>query len=559
MRKTKIGKIISLVLAFTLVSSMLAACGGDKDSSSGADGKTATTTAAGGDATTAAPVAAGKSWEKDMTPITFDWYVNETWFDSPAGNMAVTSIKEQTGIDINFIVPVDAAQQMNTMIASNTLADLVTMGWYDGNVPVLSTPQYTHALNELADQYDPSFYDVVSKDVMNWFKQEDGNTYGYPCNATSEADIEKGLLTNRTFLVRKDIYEAIGSPDMRTPEGFLKALADAKAHTPKADNGSPLIPYGTFQFGPTGNTGFEDMLLEFLNVPREIDGQFFPVNMGNPSPEYITWLKTFRKANEQGLLATDIFIDGREQIEEKIQQGRYFALMYQAQDAMNPLGNLYKNNPGQIYMAVDGPANSKLDAPKLSVSGYSGWELTMISKNCKAPERAISLMTWGYTDGAGQDALYVGKEGVTYDVVDGKNVIKPEIDAMKTSDFPNFKKQYNLYNEIWMFAKTANVLAWEPEPTAPFDQYKQWKKGKSGFYGQYDNVAPPSDSDEGDTGARVSTKWGEVLPKLLQAKDDAEFDKIWADFDKYKTDNGYDQYLEFVRGKVAENKAKLGI
>lgn len=551
----KYGKIVSLVMALTLISSTLAACGGDKKSSSD---PAVTTKAAVGDATTATPTG-GKSWEKDTTPITFDWYVNETWFDCPEGNMALTAIKEQTGIDVNFIVPVDAAQQMNTMIASDTLTDLVTMGWYDGNVPLLSTPQYAYALNELADQYDPSFYDVVDKDVLNWFKQTDGNTYGYPCNATSPADLDRGLLTNRTFLVRKDIYEAIGKPDMRTPDGFLKALADAKAHTPTIDNGASLIPYGTFQFGPTGNTGFEDMLLEFLNVPRELDDKFYPVNKGNPSPEYITWLKTFRKANEQGLLATDIYIDGREQIEEKIQQGRYFALLYQAQDAMNPLGNLYKNNPDQIYMAVDGPANSKLDTAKLGVSGYSGWELTMISKKCKAPERAISLMTWGYTDDAGQRALYVGKEGETFDMVDGVAKIKPEVDAMKTSDFPNFKKQYNLYNEIWMFAKTANVIAWEPEPTAPFDQYKEWKKGKSGFYGQYDNVEPPADSDEGDTAAKVANKWGEILPKLLQAKDDAEFDKIWADFEKYKTDNDYDKYLEFVRGKVAENKAKLGM
>ncbi len=28
------------------------------------------------------------------------------------------------------------------------------------------------------------------------------------------------IISNQTFLVRKDIYEAIGSPDMTTPEGF---------------------------------------------------------------------------------------------------------------------------------------------------------------------------------------------------------------------------------------------------------------------------------------------------------------------------------------------------
>ncbi len=544
MKKLNFSRIISLLTALTLMVAMLAAC---------------TQKPVDTNTSSAAVSSAEKPAEKDLSPITIEWYINESWFDAPSGNLALEMIKEQTGVDVKFIVPVgDAAEKLNTMIATNVLPDLVTLGWYDAKVPDLSTPEYAYSYNELIDKYDPTFYDVIDKNVFNWYKQDDGKTYGYPCNSVAPADIDAGLTSNRTFLVRKDIYTAIGSPDMRTPEGFTKALEDAKKAFPKALNGQPLIPFGTNPFTVTGNNGLEDVLLEFLSVPREINGEFFPTNCGNPSPEYIRWLKAFRLMNEKGLIPTDVFVDERAQIEEKVQQGRYFAMLYQAQDAMNPLGLLYKNNPDSSYIAVDGPSNTNLDAHKLGVPGYSGWEITLVTKNCKAPERALALLKWGHTTEEGQKALFLGKEGVTYDVVDSKPVIKDEVAKMKNEDMGGFKNKYNTYNEIWMFAKTSNLIAWEPKPLMPFAQYKEWGVGKAAFYGEYDNIAPPAETDEDIISKKVLAKWAEILPKLIKAKSDAEFDKIWADYEAYKTSNDFDKLLSYNRQKIAANKAKLG-
>ncbi len=38
-------------------------------------------------------------WKKDTSPITFDWYVNETWFENPEGNLAHELIKEKSYSD----------------------------------------------------------------------------------------------------------------------------------------------------------------------------------------------------------------------------------------------------------------------------------------------------------------------------------------------------------------------------------------------------------------------------------------------------------------------------
>ncbi len=559
MKKIKIAKLLCLVLALTMAVTLLAACGGSQPTSSSDTSKasdTAAVSTGAAESTTAAEEEPG--WKKDTSPMQLDWYVNETWFDNPKGNLAHELIKEQTGIDINFIVPVgNAGQKLNTMIASNSLPDMVTLGWYEQQVPQLSTDAYTYPLNELADKYDPYFWKVAAPDIVNWYKDKDGNLFGYPCNGNTPDDNTKyNVISNRSFLVRKDIYEAIGKPDMRTPDGFLNALKAAKEKFPKVDNGQALIPFsGTF-FTSIGNNSYEDILLEYLAIPREIDGKFYDTRCGNPHPDYINWLKTFRKAHEIGMMPTDVFVDDRTKIEEKIQQGRYFALFYQWKDAMIPLGQLYTNKPEETYISVDGPANSKLDPPMLSTTGYSGWELTMITKNCKNPDRAIKFMSWGMSED-GQKALYLGREGETYDMVDNKPVIKPEINKMKNSDMATFKKKYNTYGEIWMFNSSMMNL-WEPDPGQPFNQYREWAKGKSSHYGVYDNNRPVADSDEGEILAKAENKWGEILPKLLMAKSDEEFDKLWKDYEDYKTSIDYQKALDYQRTKVAENKAKVG-
>ncbi|MFA9380896.1 MAG: ABC transporter substrate-binding protein, partial [Acetanaerobacterium sp.] len=335
------------------------------------------------------------------------------------------------------------------------------------------------------------------------------------------------------------------------------ALQDAKAQFPTGVNGQPLIPYGSTWFTATGNNGFEDMLLEFLAIPREIDGQYFDTKCGNPAPDYINWLKTFRQAHELGLMPTDIFVDDRTKIEEKIQQGRYFALMYQWKDAMNPLGQLYTENPDSVYISVEGPANSNMDAAKLGVPGYSGWELTMITKNCKDPARAIRLMSWGMGPD-GQAALYLGVEGESYDMVDGAPVIKDEVNTMKNLDMATFKEQYNTFGEIWMFNTSAMNL-WEPDPGLPFTQYREWGLGNAAHYGEFDNIRPPADSDEGDILVKAEAKWGEILPQLLMADTDEAFDEIWSNYEDYKESIDYQKALDYQRVKVAENKAKLGM
>src|SRR5690606_17161545 len=165
----------------------------------------------------------------------------------------------------------------------------------------------------------------------------------------------------------------------------------------------------------------------------------------------------------------DIFIDKRPQMEEKIAQGRYFAMLYQRSDMQAQQLGLYQNDPDSVYIAVDGPANSNLDEPTLAGDGLSGWTITLISKNVKDPERAIRFMSYLISE-EGQRDMYLGPKGVTYDTIDGKDQFKPEVLELLNSDRTAFDQKYGASHTFWMLMDTDMQLQWQPPTSEPFKQ-----------------------------------------------------------------------------------------
>ena len=95
-------------------------------------------------------------------PVTLDWYINYSWFSTPWGeNLVSQTITEETGVDIHFITPLgNESEKLNALIASDSLPDLITLGWWEPQVSEMTENGMVYALNELADSYDPYFWEV---------------------------------------------------------------------------------------------------------------------------------------------------------------------------------------------------------------------------------------------------------------------------------------------------------------------------------------------------------------------------------------------------------------
>jgi putative aldouronate transport system substrate-binding protein len=492
-------------------------------------------------------------------PVTFDWYINFSWFARQWGDSAVSKyITEKTGVDIRYIVPAgNEAEKLNSMIAGNTLPDLITIGWWEGQVPMMIDSGLVLPLDELAQKYDPYFFKVANPQKLGWYRQDDGHVYGYPNASYTPQDYDKlkGKLTsNQTFLVRKDMYEALGKPDMTTPEGFLAALRAAKAKFPSV-GGQPIIPIGFMEFGDTGCASLEGYLQNFLAIPYEKDGKIYD---RSTDPDYVKWLKVFRQANEEGLIATDVFVDKRSQIEEKAAQGRYFAMLYQNWDMQAAQMALYNQDPNKVYIAVDGPKNSKKAPHTLAGQGIAGWTLTLISKNCKDPARAIQFLTYLISE-EGQMDTYFGIPNVTYTMKDGKPELLPEVAELDAKDKNAQETKYGVQYTYWMLMDNPWADQWGAKYSPALAQPQLWTRPYVKSFAAYDNLQLTTGSDEALIAEEISRRWGRDLPRLIRAKSEAEFDQIWNELQKFKQDKGIAKVQAVQTQKMVVNKQKLGM
>ncbi|MBO7356898.1 MAG: extracellular solute-binding protein [Lachnospiraceae bacterium] len=499
----------------------------------------------------------GKEEVVDNEPITFDWYINYSWFVTGwGGNVVSDKITEETGVSVNFLTPVgNEAEKLNAMIASDSLPDIITLGWWEPQYTEIIEGDMVYALNELADKYDPMFYEVANDDVIKWYTMEDGNIYCYPNSSYTREDLEThdNIPSNQTFLVRKDIYEAIGSPDMTTPEGFHDAVVKASKMFPEI-GGESLIPVGAHTFDDGGCVSFDQYLQNFLAVPFEQDGIFYD---RNTDPEYLRWLKMFRLLQEEGYLNADIFVDTRTQMSEKIEKGRYFCMLYQRTDLADQEKLLYSRDPNKIYIAVDGPKNSNGDDPVLPSTGITGWTVTMISKNCKDPGRAIKFMDYLMSE-HGQKLLYLGVEGVTYTEEDGKIEIVPEVKELLNRDREEYDEKYAADDTYWMLQNNVMQLQWKLEPEEPLKQLAEWTYPYTTYLGQYEFIMSQN-TEAGVISDKVDKLWGETIRDLLLASSDEEFDEIVEAYKKERNALGFNKVVAEKSRQIRENKKKLGM
>lgn len=497
-------------------------------------------------------------WQKHSEDeVTLDWYVNYSWYTTPWGENAVSkAITEETGVNINFIAPIGSeTEKFNAMIASDSLPDIITLGWWENQLDEMIDKGMVYALNELADEYDPYFWEVADGEVVSWYTRDDGNIYCYPNSSYSPSDYEEheNIGSNQTFLVRKDIYEAIGSPDMTTPEGFKDAVRKATEMFPEV-NGEPLIPIGAHEFNDSGCVSFDQYLQNFLAIPYEKNGIYYD---RYTDPEYIRWLKTFRELGAEGYLRNDIFIDQRTQMEEKLVNGRYFCMLYQRTDMAAQQKTLYANNPEMIYMAIDGPKNSAGDDYILPGNGINGWTVTLISKNCERPDRAIELFAYLMSE-HGQLMTYKGIEGVTYDWVDNQVVVKPEVEQLLITNRKEYDRLYGADSAYWMLTDNVMAMQWQEELQGPTAQLEEWTYPYTHYLGQYETVFE-ANSEAGIADINIKKLWSETLPKLLLAPTEEEFDLIFDEFVKSRDRMGYHSMMEESTRQMTQAKEKLGL
>lgn len=485
------------------------------------------------------------------------WYVNYSWYNTPWGGNAVSdTVTKKTGVDISFVSPDGSeSETLNALIAADSLPDLITLGWWESQVHTVIDKGLVYPLNELAEEYDPYFFEVADPDRLAWYTQSDGNVYCYPNSSYTIKDYERGqgAVSNQTFIVRKDIYEAIGCPDMTTTEGFANAVRAAAEKFPEV-NGKPLIPVGAHEFTERGCDSFDQFLMNFLAVPFEKDGKYYD---RYTDPEYKRWLLMFRELGEEGLISGDIFIDKRVQMEEKIRDGRYFCMIYQRTDIADIERQIYAADPNSVYIAVDGPRNENGDSHTLPGGGINGWTVTFISKNCKRPDLAIKLMSYLMSE-EGQKLIALGIEGENYNMVDGRAVLTEDTQRLLSDNYLGYLETVGANDAYWMLQDNRIQDRWMPKDIQPLAEMKEWARPFTVYTNQYDVYFTPG-SEANIAKGKIDTIHGEMLPLFILAPSEEEFEWLWDLYVQRREESGLELMLEESTAKMNEAKARLGI
>ena len=201
------------------------------------------------------------------------------------------------------------AWQLDTKEETSKLTWYVNADWWN-----------TSWGEDLVDNYDPYFYQVASEDSLNWFSLSDGKTYGYPDYSNTQEDYDSGdIFVKSAFVIRSDIYEALGEPEMQTQEQFLDVLSRIKEEFPD------VIPLGFNNFETDGTSSLGDVLQDFLGVPlANEDGSFYDRNLDE---DYLSWMQTLNEAYNNGCISDDSFTDDNTAWQEKISIGKYGCIL----------------------------------------------------------------------------------------------------------------------------------------------------------------------------------------------------------------------------------------
>lgn len=348
--------------------------------------------------------------------VVLEWFVNSTNSAQsyPARDTLVEQIiYEKTGVRVNmtFAASEDGSQLAN-MIAGDSMADIITFGPDLTSGPLGLMNQMVeegmlYSWQEL-DKLNPGLLDACRPDVVGWWSSPDGNLYGYPNSCTNEQDLEDNPYAEQplsVIIIRKDMWEQLGSPDMSTPAAFLEACKRAEEEIGQY-NGYDIIG---FQCKAGVVKSIADVS-PYFSVPFENEDGTYSFSWDQPT--FKECLAFFNEAYRTGLLRESNFSDTEEIVEEHVAQGRVFALVCNGVQYRNGMYKAYEADNSITYVCpVLG--NSQGQPPTLSASTSRGSMPTVVPKSTKYAKEIAKLLTYLISD-EGQLLLYLGVEGETF-------------------------------------------------------------------------------------------------------------------------------------------------
>lgn len=531
-------KLISVLLAATMMAAMFAGCGSNAastDAKENADG--ADSTEAGG--------------VKEFT----------AFFAVPGSeinddNEIQQIIADKTGVKVKetWLTGQTAEEAVGMMITGGELPDFICGGsgqsqLYDADVLV--------ALDDYLDDY-PNIKNFFTQQQWDQLRQDDGHIYWIPQFSNIKGEEKVCTHNDEAFWIQARVLKWADYPEIRTMDQYFDLIERYNEANPTMEDGTENIPYTILC------DDWRYFCLE--NAPQFLDG--YP-NDGSciVDPETLTVIdynttdtavKYFQKLNEEyqkGIVDPESFTQTYDEYIAKLSTGRVLGMIDQWWDFAYTAGDAIK----QAGLDAQGcdyiPLPITIDESVKNQWHCSGGVLNVsdglaITTSCEDVEAALQFVD----DLLSQDIhnlRFWGVEGVDYNVDDNGEFYRTEEQRTRAVDTAYKASHTCTYSYFPQYSGTSDdgINANKPDGQANefFDGLNDDVKEAFSAYGAETyvdmigtNEAPGawypmwsySNSFTTDTeGGMAWNKIGEIkheyLPQVVMAKD---FDAAWAEY-----------------------------
>ncbi len=393
----KVRKIISLVLAFLMLFTLLIGCGKQNTQQAGNSTPTSTPTPA----VTATPEPTPPPKEK----VKLSFCLSQTGWGGEAVDPELMSeveavIEAKTTVDLEVIAPPQSSynEKLNVMLSSDSAPDIFAVRKSMDNIQVYAARGYTRALDDLLPNF-PNITSQVNKDYWN-FVTVGGKIQGVPMYVPM----------NKNIWLRKDMLDKYGVNLSTTP------TTDEFYTEMKKIAGSGVIPF-TFPKFLDNLPFFTNPFGAYFGIGQDSSGKFYD---GFNTPEMKEALTYITKLYADGIWDQEFLTNENAMIREKFYSGLAASVL----DYWNRF----------IYFSVE---SAKVNAstefvPIYELRGPTGKggnlneainDVLAISPKCKYPDRAMEVIDYYVYSEEGVMLRCLGVENKHYTIENG--AIKP--------------------------------------------------------------------------------------------------------------------------------------
>lgn len=576
--KNSLLKALAAVMAASMILTVAGCGGGGNSSTTGSSTSSKTESSAaestsGGDESSATT---GSSGPDDTTEhYEFDAYYSYQGSVKPWGEDAASKyMNEKFNIKVNYSCPeADADSKLNLMISSDDLPDVIIL---DRNANWLKLINLGKLVDINTLKYEGCSFDEDILESTQKLLSVNGGLYGIPNWA------RKGATGgNMSWMVNHDVYEQLGSPELKTLEDLHQFMLDAKDKGVKTSDDQSIFPW----------------------LPRQDDNGFYTVSAiyrsyGNPNlidtywsqadndvklavydDNYIAALKIANQWYKEGLFPETTYTDSNDQFVEKLSNGRAAITYYDfSQDDTNHFRTLLQEKDGNTYDLLGWelkdspiyPAADGVDYVYGEEAGTVGWNVNCITTKAENPQRIFDLYTWMLTKDGSINMMY-GPEGGLWEGKDeeGNPILKKPEEEL-TSDEKNAAG-------CWFWSQPAHADNVDLTKYAVNEQ--QPEGSRSWVISIQDHVFTPEDSihpaipgqkfltdentglsleidptdDLGMARQAITDECKMRIPQIIMASDDATFDKLVQDLKDFAESNQVHDIEKIYTDKRASN------